>query len=75
MLSQMITMPFQRRMIIKELVNPMTEATTAETGEETTTISADVERLIIDDPAQLFSFVNLDSFTSKEIEVSLNMGY
>ena len=39
------------------------------------TTSADVERLIIDDPTQLFSFVNMDSFTPKEIEVSLSMGY
>ena len=63
MLSQIITMPFQRRTIVKELVNPITSS------------EDDLVRLIVEDPSQLFTFVNLDSFTEKEIQVSLKLSH
>lgn len=62
-------MPFQKRSIVRELVNPPASSDgSADTG-------VDFKRLIVDDPSTLFEFVNLDSFTEREVSVTMSMGF
>jgi len=61
MVSQILTQPFQRRSVVKELIDPGL----ATQGEPTYNST-----MVFENHEDLFTFVNVDSFTEREYDVS-----
>ena len=61
MVSQILTQPFQRREVVKELIDPGLSIQGEPTKNST---------LLFDNHENLFTFVNMDSFTDQELTVS-----
>ena len=64
MVSQVLTQPFQRKQIIKELIDP---GLASDLGEPTTNVTLSVE-----DISDLVTFVNMDAVTSKLVNLTVS---
>ena len=60
MISQIYTLPFQSRSVVKELVNPNADS---------------IDRLVVPNPTELLSFVNLDSLAEDKVQVDLSQTF
>ena len=79
-------MPFQRRTVLRELVNPEAFSTSTSTSaiigedgqpvevtEEVTEEELLEKTLVLEDVSQLLTFVNLDSFTESQLNVTMQL--
>ena len=67
-LSQIMTQPYQRRQVVKELIDPGLSIQGGPSFSSTPTFN---ETMLVEDLSDLFTFVNLETFDEKTLDVTL----